>query len=72
VTNEIFKIQIPIAGNAKPMALVYNGDRSVEVYIPITEDFIKMMGDKKKSFFYGFVDEDKTFHVEKEAPWQDW
>lgn len=71
---QIFKIQIPLAGNrVPPVALAYNQNRTMERYLPITDDLTKMMAGSPKKFFYAHVDLDtRLFEIKGEAPWQEW
>lgn len=76
----IFKVQLPLETNDENApALVYNEDKTIITFIPVTEDLLKRMGDGKrpKAFFYGEVigpveAGNTTVYLGEEAPWQDW
>lgn len=68
---EIFKVQVPLGGTREDLALIYNKDRTIDFFSPITEEITLLMDNEPKAFVYGFM-QDENFHVEKEAPWQDW
>jgi len=66
---QIFKVQVPLYGD--PKALIYNEDDTIRFFAPITDDLLQSMDGQPKAFFYGFV-ANNSFHIKKEAPWQDW
>lgn len=71
--KDVFKVQVPLVTNHKPLALVYNKDRSIQSQIPIDKTIKKLMGNDLKLFFHGTYD-DKTEELTlgKRAPWQEW
>ena len=68
--QEIFKVQIAIAG--EPAALAYNKDQSAIGQFPPEDILLKLMEGKAKKFFYGRVDDSGKIQLIKEAPWQEW
>ena len=68
---EIFKIQIPLGGDASN-ALIYNESRSSQGLILITEELKKSMSGEHKKFFYAAHEKDGELKIWKEAPWQGW
>ncbi len=53
MNGQIFKFQVSLT---KPkMVLVYNEDKSIMGQWPFDKSTLKIMGKKKKAFFYGFV-----------------
>lgn len=73
----IVKVQLPIGGNAKAEALVYNEDRSVEGLLTITDSLEKAMAGRPKKFFFAYLvgstsNPELIVDVHREAPWQDW
>lgn len=70
----IVKVQIPLATNSKEaLALVYNKDRSYEVFMEITDELLKSMGREYKKFFYAHYDRKNNLTVlDREALWQEW
>lgn len=70
----IVKVQIPVVTNdPNAMALVYNEDRSFDVFMPITKDLKKAMGDNKKQYFHAEYDKKNNNTILKgKAPWQSW
>lgn len=69
--EEIFKIQIPLATNVEPLAMIYNQDKSNMRLVHIGPEITKFMGDSPKKFAVGFFTEE-NFWIKEEAPWQDW
>jgi len=67
---EIFKVQLPIAGEA--LALVYNKKGTTNGQIPITKDLRKLMGDEYKKFVFGKRHDSGVLEIFSEAPWQEW
>jgi hypothetical protein len=68
----IVKVQTPLASNERePLAMIYNKDRSVEAFVPITADIKKLMKDTPKAFFHAKMNGDKI-ELLKEAVWQNW
>lgn len=68
----IVKVQVPMATNETPMALIYNKDRSFQATAPINADIKRQMRGRFKAFFYAMV-KGKDFYLgENEAPWQEW
>lgn len=68
---EIFKIQVPIAGDHGE-ALVYNKKQDSRGLIPITDEVKKVMGDEFKKFIFGKRLESGIIEIHGAAPWQDW
>lgn len=53
----IVKVQMPLATNEEePLALVYNKDRSYRVFMRITPELEKAMGDRAKVYFKAHYD----------------
>lgn len=70
----IVKVQVPLATNEKkPLALVYNEDRSIQFQMPVSAELLDKMEGRPKAFFRGvYNEEEQTFGLHEEAPWQDW
>ncbi len=70
----IVKVQVPLRTNyEEPLALVYNRDRSYQVFMQITEDLKIAMDGHYKKFFYAHYDKENNHTVlDKAAPWQQW
>jgi len=70
----IVKVQLPIISTVKkPLAIVYNKDRSYNVLMEITEDLLLSMNGKLKEFFFAEYDKENNNTVlDRVAPWQDW
>jgi len=68
----IFKVQRPLAGNDMSQALVYNEDRTIELFIPLSE-IIDMFKEKQQPKIYviGAIHGQKLF-VDSFAKDQDW
>lgn len=47
----VVKIQIPLATNTEPLALIYNKDRTFETYSGISTEIKKVMKGRPKAFF---------------------
>lgn len=67
----IVKVQVPLATNTAPQALVYNEDRTVELFIPISNGLKAIMRGRPKVYFYAEVRK-KLLHINEEAPRQEW
>lgn len=68
---EIVKVQVPIGGEGP--ALVYNKDRTTEVFMETNEEILGLLDGRPKAFFFAYVDEQtEAVMVGPEAPWQDW
>lgn len=71
----IVKVQLPIAGDVGE-ALVYNEDRSVWFLGPVTDVLVNAMEGEHKRFFDAHFEPDGkggvVFHIDDDAPWQDW
>lgn len=70
----IVKVQIPLKSLLKfPKAMVYNQDRTFDVFMEITDELLKVMGDEVKMFFHADYDgETHNTILGNVAPWQDW
>jgi hypothetical protein len=59
----IFKIQLPLETDLEiPQCFVYNKDRSVQFFFPLTEDIIEVADGSPKIFIEGEYD-GQTLHV---------
>lgn len=68
----IVKVQIALNRTDAP-ALVYNEDRSHEIFISVNEALEKAMRGQPKAFFYAYaVHDELIIDLNREAPWQDW
>lgn len=48
----VVKVQLPLFSSGEnPPALVYNEDRTVECYCPVTPDLVRAMEGQKRAFF---------------------
>ncbi len=70
----IVKVQVPLATNAdEPLALVYDENRTFDVYMRITDGLLEVMKGRPKAFFYATYDKkNNNTIIGKEAKWQNW
>lgn len=70
--REIFKVQVPLESNdPNPPALAYNRTRSIQSFIPMSEELRIVMDGAPKKFFYA-EKVGGTLAIDGEAPAQDW
>lgn len=67
---EIFKLQVPLAGEQQ--ALIYNKNQTSRGLIPITDEVKEVMGKEFKKFIFGKRREDGVIEIHGVAPWQEW
>ena len=68
----IVKIQLPLAGDMS-QALVYDGNRSLNTLIPVTDSLLEAMDGRPKVYFRVSCDEDqKRLSVLAEVADQEW
>lgn len=68
----IVKVQLPLGTNEDiPHMLVYNEDRSVEVYTPVQERFAQELREAHKGFYHATVNDDQV-NIGSPAAWQSW
>lgn len=76
----IVKVQVPLATNTEPVAMIYDKRRSFVTTVPVTKDIKKIMRGQFKLFFHAKLVKDKDdprpnavkVELGKEANWQDW
>lgn len=75
--REIFKLQVPLfSSDGQGEAMVYNKDRSLQAFIPITKNLLKFMAGEDKKYVYGWFSDNRINHgdfvLNAPAPWQEW
>lgn len=66
----IVKVQVPISYNTdKPLALIYNKDRSVEVYIECSKELMDRMAGELRVFFKAEIVMGQIVLLEKVPDW---
>ena len=78
----IVKVQMPLMTNGvKPMAFIYNEDKSFKVMIPVNYNLRAKMGGKTKKYFYAeiqnpigqsFFNKNSNINLLEEAEDQSW
>ena len=68
----IIKVQVSLSTtHQKPQILAYNRARTLEWTGDCAEDVLKLLGDKKKAFFWATI-QDGEFMIDRPCEDQDW
>lgn len=68
----IFKVQMPVVTNdPNAEALLYNKERTIEGFVPITSELLHQMRGEKKKYFFGDYEKGEV-DLQGQAPDQDW
>lgn len=68
---ETFKLQKPLFTTGEPECYVYNENRSIELFTPLTEELLELFGNEHKIYVRGEV-HDRVIQVIEVVPDQDW
>lgn len=68
------KLQVPLASNEKDApAMVYNEDRTIQFFLPMTDEILNMMNGRPKAYFnMTFPDGKSDVVIGEEVPNPGW